>query len=401
MAIGTSWSVLVSRDFGFSYGGYNFTLRQNIDGYYEQINSTTARVHLRAWIENITQYSWTGTNKSWGIWCTDGVSYDTGGRTDATTLPAYTGHHLPDANGVSFDVSHGTNFNAHLNYQIPIAGYNHTVDVNISIPTFSSAPSGLAVSVSSRTYNSFTLSGSLSSWGNHTGSNQAFCLGVLSSSVSSWSGGRLEWQNLNPGETKSFSGTVNNSSVSLDGGQTIKGCGAYKVGVYARNGSGLENSTANSSIYYTPPATPSITVADDGYTLAKRKVKVVCTGADTSKNYANTVTFYYRYKKSTDTNYGSWVSMGTGSATTYKTATLNLDGSTTYDFQVLQQYQNQNSVAASASITTPAVPDQAIFYGAVNGSSKKIIKSFGSENDLSKRVIKWYGSVNGSSKRIF
>ena len=401
MAIGTSWSVLVSRDFSFSYGGYSFTFRQNIDGYYEQLNSTTARVHLRAWIENITQWSWTGTNKSWGIWCTDGASYDTGGRTDASTLPGYTGRLLPDANGVYFDIAAGSNFNVHFNYQIPIAGYNHTVDANVSIPTFATAPSGLSVNVTSRTYNTLTMSGSLNSWGTHSGSNQAFCLGVFPSSATSWAGGRREWINNSPGETKSYSATLSNSSTSLDGGVTLKGCGAYKAGIYARNGSGLEASYVNSTVYYTPPAQPSISVTDAGYTFTNRKVTVTCTGANTSYNNNNTVTFYYRYKKSTDANYGSWVSMGTGTATSSKSATLTLDGSTTYNFQVLQQYQSQNSDAASANYTTPAVPDQGILYAPVNGVAKKIIKLYGSVNGQTKEIKKLYGSVNGQSKRIF
>lgn len=278
---------------------------------------------------------------------------------------------------------------------------NASANFTVTFPTGATAPSGLSVSVTSRTYNTLTMSGSLNSWGTHSGSNQAFCLGVFPSSATSWAGGRREWINNSPGETKSYSATLSNSSTSLDGGVTLKGCGAYKAGIYARNGSGLEASYVNSTVYYTPPAQPSISVTDAGYTFTNRKVTVTCTGANTSYNNNNTVTFYYRYKKSTDANYGSWVSMGTGTATSSKSATLTLDGSTTYNFQVLQQYQSQNSDAASANYTTPAVPDQGILYGPVNGVAKKIIKLYGSVNGQTKEIKKLYGSVNGQSKRIF
>lgn len=401
MALGTSWSTLAVQSFNFSYGGYSFTFEQAVDGYYEKLNSTTARVHLRGWIKNASSWGWTGTNKTWGIWCTNGASYDTGGRTDSATMSAGVGHHLPDSNGVYFDIAAGSSFTVNMNYKIPIAGYDHTISAATSVPAFATAPSGLSVSVTGRTYNSFSMSGSISSWGVHTGANQAFVFGVFPSSVTSWTGGRKEWQNLNPGETKSYSGTVSNSSVALDGGVTIKGCGLYKVGLYVRNGSSLDNSLVLSTAYYTPPAPPTISVTDAGYTFTQRKVTITCTGANTTYNYNNNVIFYYRYKKSTDSTYSAWTSMGTGAVTGSKSVTLTLPGSTTYNFQVLQQYQSQNSETKTATYTTLAVPDQGILYAPVNGTSKRVRKLYGSVNGESKEIVKLYGSVNGKSKRIY
>lgn len=395
----TSWETLTVQDFSFTYG-YNYTFRQAIDGYYEQLNSTTARVHLRAWIENRNSvYGWDGSNKNWRLW---GSSYDSGTRTDSAALPANFGRHLPDDNGVTVDVSAGSSFTVSYTYNVPIAGYSHTISVSVSVPTFATNPSGLSVSVSSRTYDSFTLAGSLTSWGTHTGSNQAFCLGVLVSNATSWSFGRLEWVNTNPGETKSFSGTVNNSSTPGDGGTTIKGASPYKVGVYARNGSGLYSWALNSSVQYTPPAPlTSVLFSNAGYTFTKRKVTFTATGSNSTKNSTNTVTFYYRYKKSTDSSYSSWISLGTGAATSSKTATIELDGSTTYNFQFKQTYQGQDSVVSTPNFTTPAVPAQGILYGSVNGKTKKITKLYGSVNGQSKEIVKLYGPVNGKAKRIY
>ena len=262
----------------------------------------------------------------------------------------------------------------------------------VSFPSGASAPTGLATQVTARTWNSATMKTSVSSWGTGVGPNRLVI--HLSPTYNDETYIRQDEANYSP-----FTATINNSSTAgTHQAFTMKGCHTLYPYIYAYNGS--VDATTWGSAFYLPPAPPSATVTDDGYTLTKSKALLTLTGDQTNNNAA-TVTFYYRYKKSSDANYGNWVSMGTGSVTGSKTASLELDGSTTYNFQFLQQYQSQNSESVTVNYTTPAVPDQGILYGSVNGQSKRIRKLYGSVNGETKKIVKLYASVNGVSKLIY
>lgn len=278
---------------------------------------------------------------------------------------------------------------------------NAGVNFTVTFPTGAIPPSGISVKYNSCTYNSVNGTTTITSWG--TGTNRVLEQIAVNSSAtpSNWtSKGRIVRQN--PTNALTYTNSVSNATANLvlDGGITLKGCASYKLAGWANTSDGGVGVLDN-TLRYLPPAQPSGSASDAGYTFTKRKVTITCAGAGTSSNYANTVTFYYRYKKSTDSNYGPWTSMGTGTATSSKSVTLTLNGSTTYNFQVLQQYQGLNSNSASFNYTTPAVPDQGILYAPVNGTAKRIRKLYGSVNGQTKEIKKLYGSVNGQSKRIF
>lgn len=138
--LGTSWATLGNLEsYSFYSDGLPFDFEYAIDGYYEKISNTTVRIHLRAWIKANTGYSWTDANKSWRIWCTDGASFDTSSQNDSAYIDS-NGHHLPNDNGVSFDITQsgyfsGATFNVHFNYEIPYASQDHTLDRSVSIRT--------------------------------------------------------------------------------------------------------------------------------------------------------------------------------------------------------------------------------------------------------------------------
>lgn len=291
------------------------------------------------------------------------------------------------------DTSHQLNFHSSDGY---------TINFTVTFPTGSTAPSGGSVTYNSCTWNSVNITSSLSSWGTgYSGTPNLEQIVVNSSATASdWATkGRIVLSHATSSTSNTASISNANQTASYDGGITIKGCTAFKVAMWGSTNIGSTNAFSNTT-HYTPPAPPSATVTDGGYTLTQRKVTLTLTG-DQSNNNAATVTFYYRYKKSSDSSYGSWTSMGSGTVTGSKSVTLNLPGNTAYNFQFLQQYQNQNSETKTVNYTTPAVPDQGILYGSVNGQSKRIRKLYGSVNGQTKKIVKLYASVNGVSKLIY
>lgn len=272
----------------------------------------------------------------------------------------------------------------------------------VTFPSGSTAPSGGSVTYNSCTWNSVNITSSLSSWGTgYSGTPNLEQIVVNSSATASdWTTkGRIVLAHATSSTSNTASVSNANQTASYDGGITIKGCTAFKVAMWGSTNVGSTNAFSNTT-HYTPPAPPSATITNDGYTLTKNKVLLTLNG-NQSNNNAATVTFCYRYKKSSDSSYSNWVNMGTGSVRGSKTASLELDGSTIYNFQFLQQYQGQNSEIKTVNYTAPAVPDQGILYAPVNGVAKKIIKLYGSVNGQTKEIKKLYGSVNGQSKRIF
>lgn len=324
------------------------------------------------------------------------VSFTVNGTTTTRSIAANTGSFA--VNNTSFSVG-ATATSKSVSWS---SSDGYSGSFTVTFPSGATSPTAGDTTLNSRTWNSVNLTGRVSSWGTYSGSNQAFCIGVLGSSATSWSGGRNESVNENPGTTTSRTATINNSSTKTDGGINIRGGLAFKIGTYCRNGSGLENAKVMSTVYYLPPSPLTAGTATVGaLSNDKYPVTLAATGGSSTNNNSVTVTTYYRIKKSTDSSYGSWTSMGTGTPWTQKTATIQADPSTSYNVQFKQTYQSQDSQTYTTGFTTPGLPFTPTAYGSVDGASEKIERLYGPVNGQSKRIRKLYASVNGQSKLIY
>lgn len=277
------------------------------------------------------------------------------------------------------------------------------VNFVVNFPSGGTGPSGGSVTYNSCTWNSVNITSKVSSWGSgYSGTPNLEQIVVNSSATASdWTTfGRIVKQNATFSTSSTQSVSNANAGLVLDGGITIKGCTSFKVAMWASTTAGYTSAFSN-TVHYTPPAPPSATVVDDGYTYTQRKTKLTLTGGNSTNNNSATVTFYYRYKKASESAYGAWMSMGTGTVTGSKTVTINLEGNTAYNIQFKQQYQGQDSEIILKNYTTPAVPIQVALYGSVNNQTKRVTKLYGSVNGQTKKVTKLYGSVNGQTKLIY
>lgn len=282
---------------------------------------------------------------------------------------------------------------------------NASANFTVSFPSGASGPSGASMSWVSHTWNSVTMKGRVTNWGQgYSGTPSRHFIFMQNAWNSGFNGPRRELF-VNSASTSEGTYTISNSNYSQDyeGGYSIIGCTPYRVGMwYGTNiGSG---DTYDNTLRYTPPSPLSSATATAGsYIINDRKyyVAISATGGSSSNNRNVNVNTYYRYKTSSSSTWGSWTLLGTGTPWTTKSTTLKLDASTTYNFQFCQYYQNQSSSVYSVNVTTPATPDVAILYVPVSGRSKKITKLYFSLNGISKRLVKLYASVNGVAKRIF
>ena len=252
MALPTSWGSVAGGTVNFSYSGLSFSFRIYIDGYYQKLSNTSARVHIRGYVDNPGPNGWSGTNKTYRLWITNNVGttiWDTGTQTDSATLYAGEGHYFY-ADGTK-DVSPGENLTYHLTYSVPAAGASNTIAGAAGVPTFVSPPSSLSFSVTGRTYKSFTANTVVGNWGG--GSS---CTRVFKVLKAQYTGGQ---DALGKTSTSSSTGNV---SITVGTGNyddlvgtafDVKGAGGYYLGLYAANEGGATRYGPN-TVYYTPPA---------------------------------------------------------------------------------------------------------------------------------------------------
>lgn len=255
--------------------------------------------------------------------------------------------------------------------------------------TGGSAPSNLSVTDLSTTWNTVTGTYSVGNWG-------GLSAGYMAARVFGSTGtARLENQ-FNGQSTVTT--TVTNSSVPLDGGITIKGCGTYKVDLYASNSAGANN-TSDVTVY-TPPAPSQFTYTDPGGSGTKT-YSIVFSGVAANNNTtydSASLTRYVRYK----TNEDDWTVVEADvvkaiDATTVFTVSVPAGGSATVEGWMT--YYGQKSEVVSIALTNDN-PTCAL-YGSVDDSARRIVKIYGSVNGQRKKMKSFYGAVNNTRKKIF
>lgn len=133
--------------------------------------------------------------------------------------------------------------------------YNGQWFGEITLEAVGSKPSGLSVTTGDKTWNSVRVSGSLTDWGVGSGP-YVVTLATYNSAATKYTDSRkaisistqnnvFSWPNRGP-----MTGTLAPNLPAI-------GCTPYKVGMSASNGFGTTG-ILNSTIFYTPPATPAV-----------------------------------------------------------------------------------------------------------------------------------------------
>lgn len=262
-------------------------------------------------------------------------------------------------------------------------------------------PSGGHIEFVSHTWNSVTVTSSVSSWGSGY-SNTPKLEGIFIDPVatsSDWNHtGRVVLRTYTNATTMTFNDISNtNYSGAYDGGYTLKGMTPYKISCYASTELG-ETTDFDDTVRYTPPAPGQLSYTDEG----NNSWRVVYTGvaADNSTSYtAADLTRTFRYKDTADANW-TYVQQDTQAALTDATISyITIPAQHTVEIEAWMTYKGEQSEASVTSVTNaaPAVH----LYGSANNQAEEIEHLYGSVNGQTEKISKLYASVGGVTKLIF
>lgn len=211
-----------------------------------------------------------------------------------------------------------------------------------------SAPTGLYINNITSTWDSVSGTVGLSSYGVGSGTKELTMLVLTQPYVA---GLPHRWDRTTSGAL-SYNATVNNNSTAAAAGAVdIKGAGTYYTGVYVSNGSEVAR-YAGSSIATPPSSLQSITYsATQGSTNVA--ISITITGGTSANNNSNTVTTYYRYSTNGGSSYSSWISAGTGTTWTAKTASFTCNYGASVVVQAKQTYSGKDSEVRQITFTAP------------------------------------------------
>lgn len=214
------------------------------------------------------------------------------------------------------------------------------------------APSGANIVFGSSTWNSVTATASVSSWGSgYTGTPKLEHIVVDPSATSSnWtSKGRQVLSTSTTSTSKSQTVTTSNSTAT-SGGYAIKGAMNFKLASRGVTSAGT-TSYFRDTTYYTPPAPLQSITYTQTQNSTNVTVNATITGGNSSNNYGNTVTTYYRYSTNGGSSYTNWASAGTGTPWTGKNISFNCAYGANVIIKAKQTYQSKDSNEYTVSFT--------------------------------------------------
>jgi len=210
------------------------------------------------------------------------------------------------------------------------------------IPSGIVAPSGLSVSLRSKTYNSATFATSISSYGVPANSDGRYIEAAILGQNSYGASYRYSVAR----NTTSSTITVNNSSAKNPSSFNIEGNHRYWYGMYASN-TQASNSTVAGSFYTPCPPLATLTYVSQDYSTYN-KVNAQISYTRQVDGGAETRTGYYRYSTDNGVNYSDWISFGTISVAANTAATF------------LANLPTDSSITLQAKISTPNGGDSEI-----------------------------------------
>lgn len=257
-------------------------------------------------------------------------------------------------------------------------------NVQITLPTAVTAPTGLAVSNAQKYQNSFAATVSVTGWGGAGDANSRYReLQVWTYNASSL---------VEPRKYQKATGNTMSSVITVDnnsgyGTLTIQPNTMYTIGMFATNGT-YNTSSQRVGDWTTLPPTPSLS-----------NTSVTTTSASFSYSVPNQGGKYNMAVKY-QIDGGSKVSVTTLSGSGTKSGSFTVSGlaaGTSHSIVVSLTTTVGEVVSNTVNFTT-LVPYK--LYGSVAGKTKRITKLYCSVNGKTKRVTKLYGSVGGKTKRI-
>ena len=215
-----------------------------------------------------------------------------------------------------------------------------------SIPSTATSPSGAKATFVSTTYNEVTMTSTINSWGTgYSGIPNLECIIINPAATTSTltSYGRFLKRTSTTGKTYTASVSNDNADASYKGGYVLKGATPFRVACWASTSVG-EAHSVNGTTYGTPPA-PIQTlskVETAGATAVSTAISV--TGASSSLNSSNSVKTQIRVSPNGGSTWSpNWTDIGTGTAWTTKSTTVNVPYGTNTKIQARQVYTVNNT----------------------------------------------------------
>ena len=336
----TSYQTINYGNLTWTYEGTSYTARVEVQAKYSNQSGNTARIDIRERVTLTSPSSWTwyGSNKYRNIngegWVQDNSNLVTGSAHEWTTSIN--------------NVSGGTTRSVSAGYRV--ISSEKTVSGDVLMPTFTSPPTGLTISVQSKTYNSATLAVSISSYGIPASASGRYIEGGILGQ-NSYSGSRRYAQASN---VSSANVTINNSS-SAGGSPTLTLAGntKYWYGIYANNTQ--ETASKVQGEIYLPCPPMSALTASGTYTYTKyNEVTTSISYTRQSDGGAETRTGQYRYSTNNGQSWVGWTNFGTVTNTT-GSFTLTLPTATNILLQARLSTPNGGaSNSIQTTFTTPA-----------------------------------------------
>lgn len=325
------------------------------------------------------------------------VSFTVNGTTTSRSVAANTGSFA--VNSTSFGVS-STQTSANVGWS---SSDGYSGSFTVTFPSGDTPPSGASMSFVSSTWNSVTLKGRVTNWGSGTGPSRHFSVIVTSvTGNTDWDGKGRREKYISGNSTSDGTATISNSSYDavLDGGINIRGCLAYKCGMwYGTSVAGY--CVGDYNIRYLPPS-PLQTLSKTSESYAgsnKSNVTLSITGGNSTNNNNVSVSTQYRYSTNGGSSWTAWAAAGTGTPWTTKTAMIQVPCNTSIQVQARQVYQSQASETKSLTFTSMKTP--VALYVPVSSKSKKAQKVYISVSGKSKKALKIYKGVSGKSKLVY
>lgn len=227
-----------------------------------------------------------------------------------------------------------------------------------TLPTKGGAPIGGFVTYNSSTWNSITATGGVSSWNGGTPGYQNH-VAVITGETN---GAAASATSLNVARREYFADgssalsaqrtmTTANTSATYDGNAlAIKGLLTYRLGYWMDNTLGNSSGVVQTTRYLPPSPLQSI-----AYTQTQNStnvtVNLTITGGNSTNNYSDTVTTYYRYSTNGGSTYTAWASAGTGSTWVAKTASFNCNYGASVIVQAKQSFHGMDSEVKQVNFT--------------------------------------------------
>lgn len=262
----------------------------------------------------------------------------------------------------------------------------------ITLSSTASAPSGLALTVTGRTYNSFTADTKIGNWNGGTNTKRVFK--VLKEKYVS--GKDAIGKSSTSNSTSNVSLTVTRSGADDIVGTAfdILGASKYYVGLWANSSGGTTTLSPNTQ-YATPPAPlatlSKTSVASSTSNSITHTVTIV--GGNTSVNSTNEVYTDYRYSIDGGSTYTDWLSDLPASPQTAKTFTFTSTYGASCKVQARQVYEGQYSEVKELSFTAQAATSPTGLTTTLSGYGKdwakvKVsISNYGTPAEVSNRYI--------------